>query len=136
MRYDEFLASVRARGDYASRTDAERITCAVIGILGRQLPGDEARELAQHLPNELWDLLVSPRGADAFGVRRFLGLIAEQVVATEQNARRDASAVLTTVAEAVNTGRLRRVLEALPSGYAELFGRPDDALRSAAGYEN
>jgi uncharacterized protein (DUF2267 family) len=43
--------------------------------------------------------------------------------ATESTARWDASAVLSTVADAVSGGELNDVLTQLPSGYAVLFGK-------------
>jgi len=63
--------------------------------------------------------------ADAVGIHQFLRLLAVELTATEETARWDASAVLSTVAEAVSGGQLNQILSQLPSEYALLFGKPD-----------
>ncbi len=62
---------------------------------------------------------------DSFGVDEFVRCLADRMSTTEEAARWDASAVLTTVAEAVSGGEVNQVLTQLQSGYAELFGKPD-----------
>jgi hypothetical protein len=42
MRYDEFLAQVRERGEYASRQEAEQTTRVVLGVLAGRLSAGEA----------------------------------------------------------------------------------------------
>jgi uncharacterized protein (DUF2267 family) len=125
VRYDEFLARVRERGEYADPAEAERVTHLVLGILAQRLDPDEAEDLAAQLPGPLAATLISAgRGAPGrFGVREFLGRVATGAGATARTAEWDASAVLSTVAEAVSDGELDDVLSQLPSGYAPLFGR-------------
>lgn len=62
---------------------------------------------------------------EAFGVEEFLRRLARQLSATEQTAQWDASAVLTTLAEAVSGGELNQIVTQLPAGYAPLFGKAD-----------
>jgi uncharacterized protein (DUF2267 family) len=124
MRYDQFLASVRGRGEYADRQEAERVMRTVLGVLGQRLEAGEAKDLASQLPMQAAVPLVERQGpAEALGVREFLGRVAATTGATEETAQWDASAVLTTVADAVTGGELNDVLTQLPSGYAVLFGR-------------
>ncbi len=125
VRYDEFLAKVRERGEYADRPEAERVTQLVLGVLAQRLNSDEAEDLAAQLPGEAGaTVLTAGHGAPtAFGVREFLGRVATGAGATARTAEWDASAVLCTVAEAVSGGELNDVLTQLPSGYAPLFGR-------------
>ncbi|GGT24312.1 hypothetical protein GCM10010271_29630 [Streptomyces kurssanovii] len=49
----------------------------------------------------------------------------ERTGARPQTAQWDASAVLSTLADAVSPGELNQVISQLPSGYAVLFGKPD-----------
>ncbi len=124
MRYDEFLNKVKERGEYADAEEAEIVTRTVLGLLAQRLDPGEADDLAAQLPTQAGAALTSPDGqAESFGVREFLDRIAEATNATEATAQWDASAVLTTVAEAVSGGELNDVLTQLPSGYAVLFGK-------------
>jgi uncharacterized protein (DUF2267 family) len=125
VRYDEFLARVRERGEYADPAEAERVTHLVLGILAQRLDPDEAEDLAAQLPGPLAATLISAgQGAPgSFGVQEFLGRVATGAGATARTAEWDASAVLCTVAEAISGGELNDVLTQLPSGYAPLFGR-------------
>lgn len=125
MRYDQFLATVTDRGEYRSAEEAERATLAVLGLLGRRLTEGEAKDLAAQLPATLADVLTEAGPAEAFGVEEFLRRLAAEVNGSEQTARWDASAVLSTVADAVSGGELNQVLSQLPAAYAELFGKPD-----------
>jgi uncharacterized protein (DUF2267 family) len=125
MNRDEFLGKVRERGEYADRAETERVTRTVLAALGRRLGGGEANHLAAQLPADLADAVRSDDTAETYGEQEFLRRLSEQLDATEETARWDASAVLSTVAEAVTGGQLNQLLTQLPSGYAELFGKPE-----------
>lgn len=125
MRYDEFLARVREHGEYADRAEADRTTRAVLGLLGRRLVDGERKDLAAQLPGELQDAVLTAVPQEAFGVEEFLRRLAHELSASEETARWDASAVLTTLAAAVSGGELNHVLTQLPAGYAPLFGKAD-----------
>lgn len=125
MTYDEFLAKVRDRGEYADRAEAERVTQLVLTVLAQRLDANEAADLAAQLPRPAGAVLTEgPGPAVRLGVHDFLGRVATGTGATERTAQWDASAVLSTVAETISGGELNDVLTQLPSGYAMLFGRP------------
>lgn len=124
MRYDMFLSRVRERGEYADTREAEDVTRAVLGLLAQRLDPGEAGDLAAQLPAQAAaTLTATPGPVETFGVHEFLDRVAAATHASEATARWDASAVLTTVAEAVSGGELNDVLTQLPSGYAVLFGK-------------
>ena len=126
MKEHEFLAKVRERGSYADQAEAENVSRVVLGVLGERLAGGESAHVAAQLPERLKDAL--GRGDDAgatFGVEEFVSRVAAALDTSPETAKWDASAVLTTVAEAVTGGQLNQVLSQLPSGYAELFGKPE-----------
>lgn len=125
MNRDEFLGKVRDRGEYADREETQQVTRSVLSLLGRRIGSEEAKDLAAQLPADLGDALISDAAAEGYGEEEFLRRLAEMVGATTETARWDASAVLTTVAEAVTGGQLNQLLSRLPSGYAVLFGKPD-----------
>jgi uncharacterized protein (DUF2267 family) len=125
LKYDDFVAKVRERGEYADREEAERVTQLVLGVLAERLDPNEADDLAAQLPPRVARALTAgPRRPATFGVHEFLGRVAAGTGATERTAEWDSSAVLSAVAEAVSGGELNDVLTQLPSGYAALFGRP------------
>ena len=125
MRYDEFLAKVRELGEYADQREADRTTRSVLRLIGQRLVEGERKDLAAQLPGELQDALLTAPPQEVFGVEEFLRRVAHELSATEETARWDASAVLTTLAEAVSGGELNQVLTQLPAGYAPLFGKTD-----------
>jgi uncharacterized protein (DUF2267 family) len=125
MRHDEFLAKVREHGEYADQAEADRTTRLVLGLLSQRLVDGERKDLAAQLPAELQDAVLTAAPQEAFGVEEFLRRVAHQLSATEETARWDASAVLTTLAEAISGGELNQILTQLPAGYAPLFGKPD-----------
>ncbi|WP_347060606.1 DUF2267 domain-containing protein [Blastococcus sp. HT6-30] len=125
MRYDEFLARVREQGGYADRSEADRTARVVLGLLSQRLVDGERKDLAAQLPGELQDAVLTAPSQEVFGVEEFLRRIARELSATEETARWDASAVLTTLAGAISGGEVNQILTQLPAGYAPLFGKTD-----------
>lgn len=127
MNNDEFLAQVRQRGEYADRREATQVTGTVLQLLSRRIPPGEAKDLAAQLPEPLRGHLDTrlDRGAATFGVHEFLRLVADGVGGRPDTARWDASAVLSTLGDSISGGELNQLISQLPSGYAELFGKPE-----------
>lgn len=127
MRYDEFLARVRERGEYADKAEAEQITQAVLEALAHRITPGEAKDLGEQLPGSLGQALTvgNEQRAASFGVEEFCRRVAERTGARPSTAQWGRQAVLSTVADAVSGGELNQVLSQLPSGYAALFGKPE-----------
>jgi uncharacterized protein (DUF2267 family) len=126
MKYDELLARIRKAGEYKDNDEAERVLRGVLRVLGQRLDEGEAKDLAAQLPQPAQSPLLAMAGpAESFGVEEFLRRVAATTGGTPESARWDASAVLTTIAEAISGGELNDVLTQLPAGYAVLFGKPD-----------
>ena len=125
MTLDEFLALVRDRGEYDTRKEAERVSRAVLTVLANRISPGEAKELSAQLPAPLRPAARPGDGRpDSFGVDEFCRRVAQRVGGHLRTAEWDASAVLSTVAEAVPGGELNQLLSQLPSGYATMFGKP------------
>ncbi|MCK2215779.1 DUF2267 domain-containing protein [Actinomadura sp. ATCC 31491] len=124
MQYEQFLARVRDRGEYASAEEAAHVTAAVLEVLSSRITPQEAAGLAAQLARPLQPAVDTDpeRVAGTFGVEEFLRRVAERVGGRPRTAEWDASAVLTTLAEAVSGGELNHLISELPSGYAALFG--------------
>lgn len=126
MRYDEFLARVRERGEYTDQGEAATITEAVLGVLAQRITPGEVDDLASQLPGPLGQIRADTKQRpERFGIEEFHRRVAERIGARPRTAEWDASAVLTTVADTVSGGELNQILSQLPSSYALLFGKPD-----------
>ncbi|MEV4680580.1 DUF2267 domain-containing protein [Streptomyces kurssanovii] len=127
MRHDEFLARVRERGEYADQAEAAEITTVVLETLAHRITPGEAKDLSAQLPGALKEALKvdGEQRAESYGVEEFCRRVGERTGARQQTAQWDASAVLSTLADAVSPGELNQIISQLPSGYAVLFGKPD-----------
>jgi uncharacterized protein (DUF2267 family) len=128
MRYDQFIAAVVDRGEYSGREEAEQVARSVLKVLASRITRGEVEDLAAQLPEPLGEALLADRGpaqAESYGVEEFCRRVAELTGGRPRTAEWDASAVLSTVAEAVSGGELNHVLGQLPSAYAALFGKTE-----------
>ncbi|NUQ99409.1 MAG: DUF2267 domain-containing protein [Streptomyces sp.] len=127
MKYDEFLARVRERGEYTDQDEAAKVTEEVLSVLAGRISPGEVDDLASQLPGPLGQVLPSAKRqqAESYGIEEFYRRVAERTGARPRTALWDASAVLTTVADAVSGGELNQVISQLPSSYAVLFGKAD-----------
>lgn len=127
MKYDGFLARVRELGEYNDQDEAADVTNAVLEVLAQRISPGEVKDLASQLPGPLRQVLeqATPQQARSFGIEEFYRRVAERTRARPRTAQWDASAVLTTVADAVTGGELNQIISQLPSSYAVLFGKAD-----------
>jgi uncharacterized protein (DUF2267 family) len=127
VNYDEFVAAVQERGEYPTRAEAEDAARSVLEVLASRITPGEAEDMAAQLPGSLADA-ARPHGAggaESFGVEEFCRRVADATGTSPAIAEWDASAVLSTVTDAVSGGELNQILSQLPSGYAALFGKPE-----------
>lgn len=126
LRREAFLDHVTERGEYKTRTEAERAARVVLALLGAHLVGDVRAQLAARLPEEFALILLNPlQSAEPLPPERFVRATAAWIEgATEATATWDVSAVLSTVADAAGDDLLGQILLQLPVGYDLLFGRP------------
>lgn len=127
MKYDQFLAEVRHRGEYSDSDEAARVSQAVLEVLASRVTPTEANDLAAQLSGPLGEVVSRSGGSQAatFGVDEFCQRVADRTGTEPRTAERDASTVLSTVADSVSGGELNDLISQLPSGYAVLFGRAD-----------
>lgn len=126
MKDHELVARVGTRAQFASAQDAQQAVHDVLDLLGRRLGGHEPGELAAQLPATTAVALAEHDGpAEHFGVEEFLERTARTRGVDPDHAREQATAILTTVGEAITGGQLNQVLTQLPAGYAALFGHPE-----------
>ena len=121
MIYEEFLATVSARGGLESRARAAAIVRATVQTLAERL--DEPRQLAAELPPELARYAVRPAdlGADPFGVGEFVGRVAERADLSHGDALRLARLVVSELAGATTPDRVAALCGTLPAEWRTLL---------------
>ncbi|GAA1095943.1 DUF2267 domain-containing protein [Kitasatospora arboriphila] len=126
MEHEEFLRLVHDTGGYEDDGTDEAVT-TVLGLLGELLGTASAEALADQLPEELGDLVLPEPDTEAasWTAEGFLGRLAEARDTTVDEAAVDASAVLRTVAGAVDDSELDALVTELPAGFSELLGHPE-----------
>ncbi|MGW2281375.1 DUF2267 domain-containing protein [Streptomyces sp. NPDC001770] len=125
MTYTLMLEKVRYDGAYPTRERAEEAVRLVLGGLGGQLAGDEREILASRLPEEAAAVFLAARPETPLTGRDFVTSLALASGASTATTRWDTGSVLTTVAQLAGPDLLARLLQALPQGYALLFGRAE-----------
>ncbi|MFB7231604.1 DUF2267 domain-containing protein [Streptomyces griseus] len=126
LRWESFLDRVRERGEYGTRTEAERAARVVLALLGAHLVGRERAELAARLPETMALILLNPlQATEPLSAERFVRATAAWIEgAGEQTAQWDVGAVLSVVADAAGEELTRRILLQLPPDYDVFFGGP------------
>jgi uncharacterized protein (DUF2267 family) len=126
VRREAFLDHVKERGEYDTPQEAERAARVVLALLGAHLVGEVRAQLAARLPEDFALILLNPlQSAEPLPPERFVRATAAWIEgATEHTAAWDVSAVLSTVADAIDDDLLKEILLQLPAGYDLLFGRP------------
>jgi uncharacterized protein (DUF2267 family) len=124
MDYDQFVMAVqrRARLDADPAVDA---IAATLTTLSERLTEAQAQDVAAELPTELKDIVATSARGLPFDFDDFLGRVADALGEDRAAARRAASAVVTTLADAAAPGDVEDVLADLPPEFGELVRRGD-----------
>ncbi|MEV7898124.1 DUF2267 domain-containing protein [Streptomyces cyaneofuscatus] len=113
-----------ARTARASSRRAEEALRAVLGGLGAQITGEERVAFAAALPREAALVFTAEApGIAPAPAARFVDDLAVRTGGTAATARWDAGTVLAAVGALMDPALVTRIIEALPTGYALLFGR-------------
>jgi uncharacterized protein (DUF2267 family) len=122
MDYKTFTKTAAERAGMPEDT-AERVERATLRTLADRISGGEAQDLASQLPDPLKDSLRPPgEQAESFDVDEFVRRVAERADVGREEARTGATAVLTTIREAVTSGEFEDVVSQLSQDYRELVG--------------
>jgi uncharacterized protein (DUF2267 family) len=127
LQYPEFLRRVEEQiaathSDSDTQRAAERTIVATLWTLSERITGGEAKDLAAQLPEELQPTLQrTVEEAEGFSLEEFYRRVAEREEVDIETARRDASAVMTVLREAVTPGELDDVMAQMPAEFNILF---------------
>ncbi|MDT0379483.1 DUF2267 domain-containing protein [Streptomyces sp. DSM 42041] len=123
MRDDEFLAHVRDHGQYEDQKEARTVTEAVLTVLAARVTADEAGDVAAQLPPPLDEPLRTSAGGERFDLDEFYRRVDGIVGPRSRTAEWDATAVLSTLPQAISPGAVRHLVTQLPDDFAPLFNR-------------
>jgi uncharacterized protein (DUF2267 family) len=120
MQYDEFLDQVQERANLDSK-QAEAAVKATLLTLSERLFGYEAQNLAQQLPEELRTYLRLSAEKNPFDLEEFYQRVAFLTEADQDQARRQARAVISVLKDAVEPQEIENLRDELPEEYDALF---------------
>jgi uncharacterized protein (DUF2267 family) len=124
MQFDEFIDQVQQRGGFEQRDPAWEATARSLELLAMTL-GEEARNAAAQLPDELGDVLGGAPNDNrrTLTTDEFLIELRQRVPyeASEDEIRTHASATLSTLRDAITGPEWADLLRELPDGYGELI---------------
>jgi uncharacterized protein (DUF2267 family) len=121
MQYDDFVGHVQHRARLASTGEAVHAIHATLQTLGERLYGEEAKNLAAQLPDEIGAYLTQPTQRESFDLREFYQRVSQRERADLPDAIYHAQAVVSVVLDAVSPGEIADARAQLPDEYAHLF---------------
>lgn len=127
MKRDEFLKHVQSVAQLDSREEAERATRATFEVLAERIVGDEAKDLASQLPQDLGQYLRGREGENgqAFSLKEFYQRVADKEGVEPNIAAMHVRAVFTVLQQAVSPGEFADVRANFSPDYEELFAVPN-----------
>jgi uncharacterized protein (DUF2267 family) len=123
MKRDEFLKHVQSVAQLDSREEAERATRATFEVLAERIVGNEAKDLASQLPQELGQYLRGREGENgqAFSLKEFYQRVADKEGVEPTIAAMHVRAVFTVLQQGVTPGEFADVRANFSPDYEELF---------------
>lgn len=123
MKHDEFIKHVQSVAQLNSREEAERATRATLETLKERLVGDEAKDLAAQLPQQLGQYLRGREGQNGqhFTLEEFIQRVSEQEGVDATAAKSYIRAVFSVLQQAVTPGEFDDVRVNLSDDYAEVL---------------
>ncbi|GAA3976920.1 hypothetical protein GCM10022384_28600 [Streptomyces marokkonensis] len=131
MQHDEMIGKVQALAQLPDRGSAEQATRAVLETLAERLPSGLADHTAAQLPPPLATAMRQVTGsftdghsdtsAERFDLTVFAGRIASRAATDEEQALREAAAVLEVLDAALTPELTEKVAGALPADIRELL---------------
>ncbi|ARV60181.1 hypothetical protein BZZ01_17475 [Nostocales cyanobacterium HT-58-2] len=123
MKYDEFIKHVQALAQLNSGEQAESATRATLEIIRERIVGDEAKDLASQLPEELAKYLQGREGENGqhFNMQEFIKRVAEKEGVEPTHAVIHVRSVFAVLRNAITPGEFEDFQANFTHDYAELF---------------
>lgn len=123
MKYDEFIKHVQSVAQLDSKEEAERATQATLETIRERIVGDEAKDLAAQLPQELGEYLYGREGENGqhFDIEEFIRRVSQKEGVDPIAAVMHVRAVFAVIQDAVSPGEVADLQVNLSADYAQLF---------------
>ncbi|MBF2015774.1 MAG: DUF2267 domain-containing protein [Rivularia sp. T60_A2020_040] len=123
MKYDEFIKHVQSVAQVDSREQTERVTRATLETIKERIVGDEAKDLAAQLPEEIAQYLRGREGENGqhFKLQEFIERVSKKADVKSTDAIMQVRAVFTVLQNAVSPGEFADFKHNFSDDYAELF---------------
>ncbi|MEA5593835.1 DUF2267 domain-containing protein [Rivularia sp. UHCC 0363] len=123
MKYDEFIKHVQSVAQIDSREQAQQSIQATLEIIKERIVGDEAKDLAAQLPEEIAQYLRGREGENGqhFKLEEFIERVSEKAGVESTDAIMHIRAVFTVLQNAVSPGEFASFKHNFSDDFAELF---------------
>jgi uncharacterized protein (DUF2267 family) len=123
VKYDEFITHVQGVAQLNSREEAERATRATLETIKERIVGDEAKDLASQLPQELSECLRGREGENGqpFSMQEFISRVSDKEGVEPTAAAMHVRAVFTVLQTAVTSGEFADLQANFSHDYSEMF---------------
>ncbi|NJM18513.1 MAG: DUF2267 domain-containing protein [Richelia sp. RM2_1_2] len=123
MKYEEFIKHVQSVAQVDSREQTERVTRATLETIKERIVGDEAKNLAAQLPEEIAQYLRGREGENGqhFKLQEFIERVSKKANVESTDAIMHVRAVFTVLQNAVSPGEFADFKHNFSDDYAELF---------------
>lgn len=117
MQTDEYITRVQRRADLDSTDEASRVTSTVLGIFGTLDLRGQLKDAASQLSQGIGPMLVAREASQSFSASQFVSAVATELSVDEAAAEKAATAVLTTLREALSDGQFLDLNAVLPEEF-------------------
>ena len=121
MKFDEFTGKVQHKAKLATTDEALGAIRATLETLAERTAGDEAKNLAAQLPQEIGRFLEGHHIVERFSLAEFFDRVTEKEGVDKPVAVFHARAVIDVLKEAVSAGEIQNLRSQLPDEWDPLF---------------
>lgn len=123
MKYDEFIKHVQSVAQIDSREKTEAAISATLETVKERIVGDEAKDLAAQLPEEIAKYLRGREGENGqhFKVEEFIERVSKKEDVQPNDAVMHIRAVFTVLQSAVSPGEFASFKHNFSDDYADVF---------------
>ncbi|MEM6753017.1 MAG: DUF2267 domain-containing protein [Cyanobacteria bacterium P01_C01_bin.38] len=123
MKYDEFIKKVQSVAQIDSREKTEAAISATLETVKERIVGDEAKDLAAQLPEEIAKYLRGREGENGqhFKVEEFIERVSKKEGVQPNDAVMHIRAILTVLQSAVSPGEFTSFKHNFSDDYADVF---------------
>lgn len=117
MQTVEYFDRVQQRADLETSDEASHMTSSVLGVFGTLDLRGELKDAAAQLPQEIGPMLFAREASESFSASEFVTALGTELNVSEAEAEKAATAVLTTLREALSDGEFLGVNAVLPDDF-------------------